>query len=114
MGQADREGDAGLSQKEQAEVLDRFRKREFSVLVASQVAEEGLDIPAVDMVVFYEPIPSAVRSIQRRGRTGRNEVGRVVVLMTEDSRDEGFFFAELGRENKMRKIVKRMAARRGT
>jgi len=113
VGQADKEGDAGMSQKEQAEVLDRFRKREFSVLVASQVAEEGIDIPAVDMVVLYEPIPSAVRSIQRRGRTGRSEVGRVVVLMTEDSRDEGFFFAELGRENKMRKIVKRMAGRRG-
>jgi len=113
VGQADREGDAGMSQKEQAEILDRFRKREFSVLVASQVAEEGIDIPAVDMVVLYEPIPSAVRSIQRRGRTGRTEVGRVVVLMTEDSRDEGFFFAELGRENKMKKIVKRMAGRRG-
>lgn len=112
VGQADRDGDAGLSQKEQGEILDRFRRREFNVLVASQVAEEGLDIPAVDMVVFYEPIPSAVRSIQRRGRTGRNEVGRVVVLMTEDSRDEGFFYAEMGRENKMRKIVKRMAGRR--
>jgi len=113
VGQASREGDSGMNQKEQAAILDRFRKREFSVLVASQVAEEGLDIPAVDLVVFYEPIPSAVRAIQRRGRTGRNEVGKVVVLITEDSRDEGFLYAEMGRENKMKKIVKRMARRNG-
>ena len=112
VGQADREGDAGLSQKEQAELLDRFRRREFSVLVASQVAEEGLDIPAVDLVVFYEPIPSAVRAIQRRGRTGRNEAGRVEVLITEDSRDEAFLYAEMGREKKMKGIVKRMAGRK--
>jgi Fanconi anemia group M protein len=95
VGQTDRNGDAGLSQTEQAEILDRFRKREFNILVASQVAEEGLDIPAVDLVVFYEPIPSAVRAIQRRGRTGRSEVGKVVVLVTEDSRDEAFLYAEL-------------------
>jgi Fanconi anemia group M protein len=112
VGQTDRDGDAGLSQTEQAEILDRFRKREFNILVASQVAEEGLDIPAVDLVVFYEPIPSAVRAIQRRGRTGRNEVGKVVVLVTEDSRDEAFLFAEMGREKKMKKIVRKMASDR--
>jgi Fanconi anemia group M protein len=111
VGQADRKGDSGLSQKEQAEILDRFSRREFNILVASQVAEEGLDIPAVDLVVFYEPIPSAVRAIQRRGRTGRSEVGKVVVLITEDSRDEAFLYAGMGREKKMRGIVRKMAAR---
>jgi Fanconi anemia group M protein len=111
VGQADRTGDAGLSQTEQAEILDRFRKREFNILVASQVAEEGLDIPAVDMVVFYEPIPSAVRAIQRRGRTGRSEVGKVVVLVTEDSRDEAFLYAGMGREKKMKGIVRSMSSR---
>jgi Fanconi anemia group M protein len=110
VGQADRERDTGLNQKEQADLLDRFRRREFNILVASQVAEEGLDIPAVDLVVFYEPIPSAVRAIQRRGRTGRSEVGKVVVLVTEDSRDEAFLYAEIGREKKMKKIVRKMAS----
>ena len=110
VGQSDRKGDAGLSQKEQSEILDRFRKREFSILVASQVAEEGLDIPAVDLVVFYEPVPSAVRAIQRRGRTGRSEAGKVVVLVTEDSRDEAFLFAGMGREKKMKGIIGKMAS----
>ena len=66
----------------------------------------------MDLVVFYEPIPSAVRAIQRRGRTGRNEAGRVEVLITEDSRDEAFLYAEMGREKKMRGIVKRMTRRK--
>ena len=110
VGQADRKEDFGLSQAEQAKLLARFSRREFSVLVASQVAEEGLDIPAVDLVVFYEPIPSAIRTIQRRGRTGRSEIGRVEVLVTEDSRDERFLYAGIGREKKMRGIVKSMAA----
>jgi Fanconi anemia group M protein len=108
VGQAHRKGDAGLSQKEQAEILDRFRRREFNIMVASSVAEEGLDIPAVDLVVFYEPVPSEIRTIQRRGRTGRSEVGMVTVLVTEDSRDEAFLYAEIAREKKMRKIVRKM------
>jgi Fanconi anemia group M protein len=112
VGQAHRKGDAGLSQKEQAAILDSFRKREFNILVASSVAEEGIDVPAVDLVVFYEPIPSAVRAIQRRGRTGRSTVGKVVVLITEESRDEGFLFAEMGREKKMKGMVRRMAGRK--
>ena len=49
------------------------------------------------------------RAIQRRGRTGRSEVGKVVVLVTEDSRDEAFLYAEMGREKKMKKIVRGMA-----
>jgi ERCC4-related helicase len=39
-------------------------------LVATSIAEEGIDISQVDLVVFYEPIPSEIRYIQRRGRTG--------------------------------------------
>jgi len=109
VGQADRKEDQGMSQTEQSEILDQFANREFNILVASQVAEEGLDIPAVDLVVFYEPIPSAVRAIQRRGRTGRSKVGRVCVLVTEDSRDERSLYAGIGREKKMRGIVKNMA-----
>lgn len=98
--------DKGLKQKEQKEILDQFRTGHHNILVASSVAEEGLDIPAVDLVVFYEPIPSEIRSIQRKGRTGRSEVGRVVILITKDSRDEAYLWAERSREKKMRKIVK--------
>ncbi len=93
--------ESGLSQKEQKKMLDEFRNNEFNILVATSVGEEGLDIPKVDLVVFYEPIPSAIRHIQRRGRTGRQEKGRVIILMTENTRDEGYRWSAHHKEKRM-------------
>jgi len=81
VGQGDKEGSDGMTQKQQQEVLDRFKANEFEVLVSTSVAEEGLDVPEVDLVLFYEPVPTAIRSIQRKGRTGRQAKGRVAVLL---------------------------------
>ena len=106
VGQASKAGDPGLSQKKQLEVLQSFREGEFNVLVATSVAEEGLDIPSVDLVVFFEPVPSEIRMIQRRGRTGRRSVGRVVVLIAEKTRDEGFYWSSVARERRMKKSLR--------
>ncbi len=108
VGQASRGEDAGLSQKEQMDVLAKFRSGEYNVLVATSVAEEGLDIPKVDIVVFYEPIPSEIRSIQRRGRTGRTTAGHAIVLMTEGTRDEGIYWSSYHKEKRMQKILKEL------
>lgn len=108
VGQATKEEDKGLTQKQQLEILDKFRSGEHNVLVATSVAEEGLDIPRVDLVVFYEPIPSEIRAIQRRGRTGRSRTGRVIVLMTKKSRDEGFYWSSFHKEQRMRKTLERL------
>ncbi len=105
VGQASRDSERGLSQKQQVEVLESFRRGEYNVLVATSVAEEGLDIPSVDLVVFYEPIPSEIRAIQRRGRTGRAGAGRVVVLITSGTRDEAFYWSSKHRERRMRGIL---------
>ncbi|WP_226004871.1 DEAD/DEAH box helicase [Natrinema salinisoli] len=101
VGQGDREGSDGMTQNQQQEVLDEFRAGEFEVLVSTSVAEEGLDVPEVDLVLFYEPVPTAIRSIQRKGRTGRQTEGRVVVLMAEDTRDEAYFWISRRREKEM-------------
>jgi ERCC4-related helicase len=101
VGQASRGEDVGLSQKEQQEILERFRAGDVNVLVATSIGEEGLDIPQVDLVVFYEPVPSEIRTIQRRGRTGRSAAGRVVMLVTKDTRDEAFFYSARRKERKM-------------
>jgi Fanconi anemia group M protein len=101
VGQSDKNGSDGMTQTEQSETLDAFRAGEFEVLVSTSVAEEGLDVPEVDLVLFYEPVPTAIRSIQRKGRTGRQEEGRVVVLMAEDTRDEAFFWISRRREREM-------------
>ncbi|HLC81527.1 MAG TPA: DEAD/DEAH box helicase [Candidatus Nanoarchaeia archaeon] len=100
VGQTKRNG-LGFSQKQQREILDKFRAGEFNVLVATSVAEEGLDIPKVDKVIFYEPIPSAIRTIQRRGRTGRLESGEVTILVTEGTRDETYRWASHHKEKRM-------------
>jgi ERCC4-related helicase len=111
VGQATRDKeDKGMNQKEQARILAGFRAGQFPVLVASSVAEEGLDIPDVDLVVFFESVPSEIRAIQRRGRTGRSSVGRVAVLLTRDTRDVRYQAAEVRRERAMRRIVRRLSS----
>ncbi|MGM0591507.1 MAG: DEAD/DEAH box helicase [Halobacteriota archaeon] len=108
VGQGDREGSDGMTQKQQQETLEAFRAGEFEVLVSTSVAEEGLDVPEVDLVLFYEPVPTAIRSIQRKGRTGRQAEGRVVVLMAEDTRDEAYFWISRRRESEMEDELRRL------
>lgn len=105
VGQAKRELDIGMSQEEQSAVLESFRNGEFDVLVATSIAEEGLDIPEVDLVVFYEPIPSEIRYIQRRGRTGRKSSGCVIILAAKDTIDERYLYASKRRMEKMKQIL---------
>jgi Fanconi anemia group M protein len=102
IGQAIKEGDKGLTQKEQARIIDQFKKGDVNVLIATSVAEEGLDIPATDLVVFYEPIPSEIRAIQRRGRTGRMTSGKVIILITKGTSDVGYYWAAKRKEKRMR------------
>ncbi|NOZ58549.1 MAG: DEAD/DEAH box helicase [Euryarchaeota archaeon] len=113
VGQASRGEERGMSQRAQSEVLQRFSRGEARVLVASSVAEEGLDIPSVDLVVFYEPVPSEIRAIQRRGRTGRGVLGEVVILIAEGTKDEAYLYAELARERKMRRFVRWLSSLAG-
>ena len=108
VGQGDKQGSDGMTQKQQQETLDRFRGGEFEVLVSTSVAEEGLDVPEVDLVLFYEPVPTAIRSIQRKGRTGRQDEGKVVVLMAADTRDEAFFWISRRREQEMEDELRRL------
>ena len=102
IGQAVKEGDKGLTQKEQANVIKKFKDGEFNVLIATSVAEEGLDIPSTDLVIFYEPIPSEIRAIQRRGRTGRKMPGQVIILITKGTPDEAYYWASKRKEKRMK------------
>lgn len=108
VGQSTHGEDVGLSQKEQVEILERFKRGEVNVIVATSIGEEGLDIPQVDLVVFYEPVPSEIRTIQRRGRTGRSAAGRVVMLVTKDTRDEAYLYSARRKERKMHQELDRL------
>ena len=102
IGQAIKKDDKGLTQKQQADIIEKFTKGEYNVLIATSVAEEGLDIPSTDLVVFYEPIPSEIRTIQRRGRTARKTTGKVIILITKGTPDEGYYWSAKRKEKRMK------------
>lgn len=99
-------GEEGLSQKRQVEILDQLEEGKYNTLIATSVGEEGLDIPSVDLVIFYEPVASEIRSIQRRGRTGRQEKGKLMVLIAKDTRDEAYYWKSKHRERRMKEAMK--------
>jgi Fanconi anemia group M protein len=115
VGQASRGKDKGLRQKQQVQVLQDFKDGKYNVLVATSVAEEGLDIPETDLVVFYEPVPSEIRTIQRRGRTGRKRAGEVIILKAKNTRDEAYYWSSRHKEKNMHSeldTLKRLLAER--
>ncbi len=104
IGQAMKKG-RGLKQEEQIQILNEFKLGFHNVMLSSSVGEEGIDVTETNLVVFYEPIPSAIRSIQRRGRTGRTQAGRVVVLVAKGTRDEAYYWSAYHKEKKMHKTL---------
>ncbi len=105
-GQSNKKDQKGLNQDKQLSILRDFKKGIFPVLVATSVAEEGLDIPNVDLVIFYEPVPSEIRFIQRKGRTGRFSDGEVVVLVANNSIDSKYLEIAQKKIVKMKHILK--------
>ncbi len=108
VGQAHKGSDKGLTQKEQIKLLREFKEGVYNTLVGTSVAEEGLDIAECDLVVFYDVVPSAIRAIQRRGRTGRKKEGKVYILIAEGTRDEGYYWAEKAKEKNMKESLNRL------
>ncbi len=94
-------GTKGLNQKEQKKIIDDFSEGKINIICATSIAEEGLDIPEVNAVIFYEPVPSAIRAIQRAGRTARLSKGKLIMLITKKTRDESFFYVSKAREKRM-------------
>lgn len=102
------QSNGGLRQKQQVELLSDFRKGEYNVIVSTSVGEEGLDVTSTDVVIFYEPVPSEIRTIQRRGRTGRKNDGDVYILITKDTRDEVFDNSSRKKEEMMRSRLEKL------
>jgi len=105
IGQATKGNDKGMSQKDQIKLIEEFGEGKYNTLLCSSVAEEGLDIPAVDLVVFFETVPSEIRTIQRRGRTGRFDKGKVIILMAKGTRDETFYYVAKAKEKRMQNTL---------
>lgn len=105
IGQASKTDDLGFSQDKQIDIIEKFRENQIDVIIATSVAEEGLDIPNVDAIIFYEPVPSEIRFIQRRGRTGRMSPGRCYILITNDTIDVAYYSVSRRKESTMHGVL---------
>jgi len=106
IGQATTTSEKGMSQAEQKQTLDGFRQGTYNVLISTSIGEEGIDIPTTSLVLFYEPVPSAIRHIQRKGRTARDGYpGEVKILIMKGSRDEAYYWSSMKKEKKMYSYV---------
>lgn len=85
-------GKRGLKQKKQIETVRRFRDGQYRVLVSTRVGEEGLDIAEVNHVIFYDNVPSSIRYVQRKGRTGRKNAGRLIILIAKGTIDQTYYW----------------------
>ena len=98
-------GQSGQSQKKQIKALEELREGIYDILVATQVGEEGLDVAECNLVIFYDNVPSAVRFVQRKGRTGRKKEGRICVFLTKGTRDEAYYWMSKRRLRDVRKVA---------
>jgi len=106
-----RKNEIGLTQKKQVNILYRFKTGEdFKVLIATHIGEEGLDIGEVDLVIFYDTPISAIRRIQRRGRTGRRRRGKIYFLIMKKTREEVKYWAGVKRERRLYQELKELRA----
>jgi len=105
VGQADKEGSEGMTQEQQRQALEGFNSGKWNILVSSSIGEEGLHVPDVELVIFYDAVPSEIRAIQRRGRTGRNRPGKVIILLAEGTLDFSYYYSSIMKEKRMRNII---------
>ena len=89
-GSTSRSKGTGMNQKEQKVAMKSFASGEVNVLVATCIGEEGLDIPAVDLIVCYDATASPTRAVQRQGRTGRAREGKVVYILSAGKEEEHY------------------------
>ncbi|MBU3896647.1 MAG: DEAD/DEAH box helicase [Nanoarchaeota archaeon] len=101
-------GERGLTQKEQISVIRDYECDIFNCMITSPIGEEGLSIESADMAIFYDSVSSSIRLIQRRGRVGRVKCGKIIILLTKDTRDEVYHWMSHRGEKKMQGILKGM------
>ncbi|KAK8553204.1 hypothetical protein V6N13_089416 [Hibiscus sabdariffa] len=95
-----------ISQTQREATLSGFRNGNFNILVATDVAARGLDIPSVDLVIHYELPNTSETFVHRTGRTGRaGRKGSAILIYTQEQRravrvierEVGCRFSELAR-----------------
>ena len=75
-----------IAQNQREVTIRRFKENKFNVLVATDVASRGLDLPNVDLVVQVEPPKEVETYIHRAGRTARaGNTGTCITFFTKNT-----------------------------
>lgn len=101
-------GKDGIKQKEQIELVRLYDSGVYNTLITTSIGEEGLHLGSATVAIFFEPVPSEIRMIQRRGRVGREKPGKIYILITKGTRDQAYYWASYHKERRMRGILERM------
>ncbi|KAH9918392.1 uncharacterized protein BXZ73DRAFT_92224 [Epithele typhae] len=72
----------GMASTGQEDTVKMFREKKINLLVATSVAEEGLDFPACDVVIRFDPVQHMVGYLQSRGRA-RHKTSTFVIMVQE-------------------------------
>ncbi|KAI0648351.1 hypothetical protein C8Q79DRAFT_906449 [Trametes meyenii] len=77
----------GMGTRNQQDTVKMFRERQINVLVATSVAEEGLDFPACDLVIRFDPVQHMVGYVQSRGRA-RHKTSTFIIMVLEGAQSQ--------------------------
>ncbi|XP_033757113.1 probable ATP-dependent RNA helicase DDX58 [Pecten maximus] len=100
----------GMTKNEQVDVLQYFRDGQHKVIIATSVAEEGLDIQKCNLVIRYDYVTNEIAMVQSRGR-GRAEDSKYVLLAAEGGRAAQKEEINLMREAMMTKAIEKLQER---
>lgn len=100
---------SGLTQEEQINIIKKFEDNIYNVLVATSIGEEGIDIKGANLAIMYDQGKSSeIRKIQRAGRVARLEAGKIITLLTKDTREIAYYWSSHRKEKTMKNILTKM------
>ena len=103
----------GITQKQQLETISKFEANTYNCLLTTSIGEEGLSIGTLDIAVFYDNVPSAIRRIQREGRVARIKPGKIIYLTVNNSIDSAYHWKSRRDEKTMKSTIKNIKNRMG-
>ncbi|XP_022818562.1 ATP-dependent RNA helicase mak5-like [Spodoptera litura] len=92
-----------MPQRQRIKNLERFRDDPHEVLIATDVAARGLDIPHVEHVIHYQVPRTAENYVHRSGRTARASREGLTILMMDPS--EAYLYAKMCRTLNKSKFI---------
>ncbi|XP_008942085.1 PREDICTED: interferon-induced helicase C domain-containing protein 1, partial [Merops nubicus] len=96
-----------MTQNEQREVIDKFRSGNVNLLIATSVAEEGLDIKECNIIICYGLITNEIAMLQTRGRARADESTYALVASSGSGAVERDY-VNMFREKMMYKAIQRV------